>query len=497
TKLGRRVAVKVLHERTPDESARILDEARATARCIHENIVVIHEVDEYRGHPFMVLEYLSGQPLSAILAGAPLPFDRAIDLIVPVVRALACAHEQGIVHRDLKPENIVVTNSGMVKVLDFGIAKMVGRSESKSTSKTLDRLLRSEAVELGDSQGSLTGTLPYMSPEQWGKGEVDHRTDLWAVGILLFVALPGRHPLEPLSMERLQEIPDLDRSMPSIRQAGCEVPDELARVIDLCLAKRRDERMPSAERLLAALEPLLPYGRQLGANISPYAGLAAFKESDAGRFFGRSRDVAALIARLRDRPLVGVVGPSGVGKSSFISAGVIPALKNSGEAWESLTMRPGRHPLTALAHAITAVVPDDKVFPTGQSRLAGEPAHPGEKAKYELIRDRLRHEPGYLGTILRARARERKRRILLYIDQFEELYTLVADAEERAQFTASLLGMADDAATPLRVIVSARSDFLDRAAENRAFMTELTQGLWFLTTPDRAGLQEALTLPAE
>jgi hypothetical protein len=211
-----------------------------------------------------------------------------------------------------------------------------------------------------------------------------------------------------------------------------------------------------------------------GDQDGPYAGLTAFQEADADRFFGRSRDIAAMVARLRDQPLIAVVGPSGAGKSSFVRAGVIPALKRSGQAWDALVMRPGRHPLTALAHMLLPLADD-----------------------VHDLRARLENEPGTLGAVLRKRARARSQRIVLFVDQFEELYTLVADAGERAAYLACLLGMADDAAAPLRVMVSIRSDFLDRVASDRRFMSELTRGIGFLAAPDRAGLRDALVQPAE
>ncbi len=129
TRLGRRVAIKFLHATAPEITRRFILEARATARCSHENIVVIHEVGEFQGTPFMVLEYLQGQPLHKAVGGQRLPATRAVELMVPVVRALVAAHEQGIVHRDLKPDNILVTESGTLKVLDFGIAKVLQASE--------------------------------------------------------------------------------------------------------------------------------------------------------------------------------------------------------------------------------------------------------------------------------------------------------------------------------------------------------------------------------
>ena len=126
----------------------------------------------------------------------------------------------------------------------------------------------------------------------------------------------------------------LEEPMPSVRSACPDLPDELADVIDRCLQKRKDQRIGSARELLDALEPLLPgrYVRRLRSDESPYAGLKSFQESDAHRFFGRSREVAAAVTRLRDTPLLGIVGPSGVGKSSFVRAGIVPALKVVGRA---------------------------------------------------------------------------------------------------------------------------------------------------------------------
>ncbi|NPC86341.1 serine/threonine protein kinase, partial [Pyxidicoccus fallax] len=131
TRLGRRVAIKFLHTTDPDVTRRFIREAQATALCSHENIVIIYEVGEFQGSPYMVLEFLQGQPLNKLIKGSQrLPPARAVELMVPVVRALACAHERKIVHRDLKPDNVIVTDSGGIKVLDFGIAKVLQGGES-------------------------------------------------------------------------------------------------------------------------------------------------------------------------------------------------------------------------------------------------------------------------------------------------------------------------------------------------------------------------------
>ncbi|HEX7841361.1 MAG TPA: serine/threonine-protein kinase, partial [Kofleriaceae bacterium] len=200
-RLGRLVAVKLLTTQKPDLDERFLAEARATARCRHENIVVIYEVGAHGGQPYMVLEYLEGQTLRqwmndhAATAGPParVPPARAVDLMLPVVRALAYAHDQGIVHRDLKPENVMLTRAGVIKVLDFGVAKDV-------EAPVPDPGPAGDDAGPTASSSALAGTRPYMSPEQLSLGALDHRADVWAVGIMLFELVAGAHPLPTAAM---------------------------------------------------------------------------------------------------------------------------------------------------------------------------------------------------------------------------------------------------------------------------------------------------------
>ena len=479
TRLGRRVAMKFLNANSPRFTERFLVEARATARCGHENIVVIHDVDEYDGMPYMVLEYVEGTTLKKLIADKRLPLGRAIELIVPVVRALTRAHEANIIHRDLKPENILVTLSGTIKVLDFGIAKLFS---SPDTAQRQRPPSAPPNMPLHATRsGAIVGTLPYMSPEQLGTDTVDHRSDLWAVGIILFEMLAGKHPLDPVTEGRLFGAAAMvDEPMPSLGEEVPGLPDKLDQIVARCLAKTKTARYATAAELCADLEPLLPRrsGRHLVTDESPYPGLTAFQESDANRFFGRSQDIAEIITRLRDQPLVGVVGPSGVGKSSLVRAGVVPALKSSGDAWEVMIVRPGRQPLAALASTLESL----------RESRDSDPVI-GDLATV------LRTEPGTFGARLRARARRKRTQILLFVDQHEELYTLVTDPGERRAFTACLTAAGDDPSGPLRVVVSMRSDFLDRAAEDRRFVDELTRALVFLQPPSRAGLEAALTQP--
>src|SRR5262249_7168827 len=204
-----------------------------------------------------------------------------------------------------------------------------------------------------------------------------------------------------LSWFSLAHVPLLDEAMPSVFTVRPDL-GPLGEVIDRCLRKHKDERVASADELLAALTELLPGQKafELGVRGSPFTGLSAFQEADAARFFGRERDVVGAMARLRRHPLLAVVGPSGAGKSSFVRAGLIPALKRSGEGWEACVVRPGRRPLAALAE------------------LAAQAAPEGAPLESSTLRD----VPGRLGAVLRARCRG-PRRVLCFVDQFEELYT--------------------------------------------------------------------------
>jgi len=496
-RLGRRVAIKFLQSNQPELTQRFLVEARATARCQHDNIVVIYEVGEHNNSPYMVLEFLNGKPLTeTIKDGQRLPYTRVVEIMMQVLKALDCAHGQGIVHRDLKPDNIFMMDSGTVKVLDFGIAKVLEAQTAAGAVMSSGAIRMPSPLELATGSnnaltrhGTIMGTLKYMSPEQWGIGiEIDHLSDVWACGVLLHRMICGRHPLHPLDGNQLVVTAMLELPMPSMTEAAPpDVPRELIQIVDRCLLKNKEQRWQSVAELMHALEPFMPgRGRdvQLQIDESPYAGLSSFQEADAGKFFGRNREIAGMVTRIRDQPLMAVVGSSGVGKSSFVRAGLVPALKRSGEQWETLVIRPGRKPMEALGQIISPMV-------ATAANLADE------LDEQKKLVEKLRKEPGHLGHLLRGRARRDSRRIMLFVDQFEELYTQVTDPEERLAFTACLSAVADDATSPLRVVLSIRSDFLDRVAEDQQFVGELTQGLFFLGPPNREGLRDAILQPAE
>jgi eukaryotic-like serine/threonine-protein kinase len=517
TKLGRKVAIKFLHKkagRKKEFRERFLAEARATAQFNHENIVIIHDAGEYSGLSYLVLEYLEGESLAERLEGRTMPYVQAIQTMIPVVRALAEAHALGIVHRDLKPANIFVSSAGNIKVLDFGLAKLFAGEDPASTQakpslEALQKHLERSELQDEDSQvsgvssmgtsaltattgrgqlhdsetdltevGAIMGTYSFMSPEQWGLGSIDHLTDLWAVGIILFRMMSGEHPFGAKTTNNIMaNIMRRDEPVRSIRELVPEVPEDVAELISSCLEKTKENRIASADELLSILEGLAAAsGRvKLAADQSPYLGLAAFTEKDANRFFGRDDEIAQFIGKLKDWPTLAVVGPSGAGKSSFVRAGVIPTLRSSDAAdWDVIICRPGRDPFASISGAIHA-------------------AHTTSEA--DLAKN-LRREPGHLGAVLRARARANGRPLMVYVDQFEELYTMVEDADTRERFATALASVAVDATTPVRVTLSMRSDFLDRVVECPELMSAISHELTVLRQPGADGLRDALVQPA-
>lgn len=483
TRLGRLVAIKFLLAHSGQSAERFITEARTTAQCHHENIVVIHDIGEYESIPYMVLEFIAGQSLRDALdeRGDGMQ-TMAVEIMLPVIRALECAHAMGIVHRDLKPENILLAEAGPVKVVDFGIAKQVSPAPMTTflpSPSGIDSLLVTH-------DGHFRGTMPYMSPEQWRHEGIDGRTDIWAAGIILYEIFVGKHPFEGRWASQLALVQDLDLPMPSVRDA---VPEggPLVDVIDRCLKKRKDERWSSAHELAMVLEQVNREKRASsgsGEDESPFTGLSAFQKSDTSRFFGRDDDIASVLAKLRSQQLVVIAGPSGAGKSSFVRAGLIPALERAGRESETFVVRPGRRPLAALAEALAFFqesVPEPDV------------------ADMERFADSLRAQPGLLGAKLRAHCRKRgpEHRILIFADQLEELYTLGIDPAERAIFCACIEGVADDASSPLRVVATIRADFLDRVAEDRKFWVEVARGLVFLPPMTRNGLRDAITKPLD
>jgi serine/threonine protein kinase len=252
TRLGREVAIKVLPaERLSDERrrARFVREARTASALSHPNIVTVHEIESAGDVDFIVMELVPGETLSRILRRGALPAGEALRIAIPVADALAAAHAAGIVHRDLKPGNVMVTPDGTVKVLDFGLAKLV-RGESANS----DESTATVAPEAPRSRpGSTMGTAGYMSPEQATGSDVDARSDIFSFGVLLYEMVTGRRAFAgDTSAEAIAALLKDEPLPPSVLAPG--VPKELERIITRCLRKEPGRRFQHVEDLQVELE---------------------------------------------------------------------------------------------------------------------------------------------------------------------------------------------------------------------------------------------------
>ena len=263
-KLKRDVAIKVLPRDTAgdaDRRARFEREAQAVAALNHPNIVTIHSVEEADGVLFLTMELVEGQSLDALITTGGLPLARVLALAIPLTDAISAAHQKGITHRDLKPANVMVTADGRVKVLDFGLAKLVEPSPiAAGVSELMTRLLTGE--------GRIVGTVAYMSPEQAEGKPVDHRSDIFSLGVMLYELATGERPFKGDTHVSLLSsiLRDTPRSVTELKPAA---PRELSRIIKRCLVKDPEYRYQSAKDLRNELRELQEEGH--GANQEPPA----------------------------------------------------------------------------------------------------------------------------------------------------------------------------------------------------------------------------------
>ena len=245
-RLGRDVAIKVLPPAFASDHSRLRrfeQEARATAVLNDANIVAVYDVGTFDGQPYVVSELLEGETLRSALSQGALPLRKAIGYAQQIARGMAAAHRRGIVHRDLKPENIFVTRDGLVKILDFGLAKLTEVLEGLPSAMSTT------------APGVVLGTVGYMSPEQARGQSSDERADIFSFGAVLYEMLSGQRAfqgtssVETLSAILKEQPPDLTLVVPGLSPA-------LARIVDRCLEKNRDERFQSAADLGFALDAI-------------------------------------------------------------------------------------------------------------------------------------------------------------------------------------------------------------------------------------------------
>ncbi len=270
------VAIKVLSgelSRDPARLSRFEREARAAGRLNHPNILVVYDVGNQDGVPYLVTELVEGRTLREEMGRGPISRERAVRWAREIARGLAAAHDAGIVYRDVKPENIIVTTDGRVKILDFGIAKLMMVAHEDEDSEAPTRSVTSE-------RGVVVGTVSYLSPEQSMAEAVDSRTDIFSLGIVLYEMLAGRHPfrrgtsVQTMSAIQKDDAPRLDA-----------LPPGLSGIVARCLEKQPEQRFRSASDLAFALETVndaAPVASPSKRTFIPMVVLAAFLAAVTG-----------------------------------------------------------------------------------------------------------------------------------------------------------------------------------------------------------------------
>ncbi len=432
------VALKALREDLVRDEKRLemlRQEVRAAREVVSPNVCRIFDLVEVEGSELVSMEYIDGATLLQVLQEqGPLELEQARDIASQFLAGLEAIHKVGLVHRDVKPENIMITRAGRVVVMDFGLA----RQEDTGT-------------------GTVAGTPAYMAPEQAAGLQVDARADVYAAGVVLAEMVSPEGVTDPISRQSIWE---------GIRSEPVKVPDTpWAAVIRKAVAKERERRFNSAHTLIRALEDRTR--RVDGAeDLHPYPGLAAFTVGDAEYFFGREAEVERLWRRL-DRPhLLGVVGPSGSGKSSFINAGLIPSAANN---WAVVRCTPGDAALASLRRALASEIGDDS---QAMAELAAGDADATVSA---YARWRSSHGHG-----------------LLIVDQFEELFTLnSADEQAGAATLLSRLALEAD----VFVLLSMRDDFLMGCRDHQP-LAPIFEDLTALPSLSGGALRRAVVQPA-
>jgi serine/threonine protein kinase len=276
-KLGRHVALKFIPENLtgdPKSLERFTREARAASLLNHPNICTIHGIEDNDGHPFIVMEKLEGESLKQFISGHPVAIDKLLDISIQVADALAASHAKGIVHRDIKPANIFLTPSGQVKVLDFGLAKLVHNVGTDSDGVAADNSLTAVGV--------IPGTAVYMSPEQARSEEIDFRSDLFSFGVVMYEMATGKKPFSGKNSLMTLDAVLHDKPLPP-GQLNPKVPVELEGIIGKAMEKDRKERYQSATQMKADLQFLR---RETESGLVK-SGIHSAKLRVASKTFGR------------------------------------------------------------------------------------------------------------------------------------------------------------------------------------------------------------------
>ncbi len=450
--VGREVAIKIIRPELVNRPSFVRGfeaEARLVAQLEHPHVVSLYDYWRDPEGAYLVMRWLRGGSLQQALEKGPWNLAPAGRLVSQITSALSYAHRQGIAHRDLKPANVLLDEDGNAYLSDFGIAARL--------------------VDAQDSGSVVTSSPAYLPPEVLAGEPHSTRSDLYCLGLLTFELLTGHSP-------------PMDRALPSVAELRPELSRELDAVIARATAQDPGDRYETVDAFAAAFadaagQSVVAPEPAFTAAENPYKGLRAFEESDADEFFGRAALVSELTVALQEHRFVAVVGPSGIGKSSVVKAGLIPALRGGAapgsESWLFTDMFPGAYPFEELGAALV--------------RVAVE--RPGDLVD-ELSRDEL----GLRRVTKQVLPDDAE--LVLVIDQFEEVFTLTADQEMRRRFLDGLTALADDPRSRVRVLVTLRADFLDHPLRYPEFGELMRSGMVAVTAPSEDELAAAIERPA-
>jgi len=481
----RDVAIKTIVSRyanDPDFIRRFESEAQVIASLEHPHIVPLYDYWREPDGAYLVMRYLRGGSLEDALSYGSWKGDYAVTLVEQVSAGLAYAHRQGVVHRDIKPANILLDEGGNAYLSDFGIATLAGSLQAQLEMQVEDETERA----------LYSGSLGYQSPETADGQPATQLSDIYSLGVVLYQLVTAQLPFPEFSGEALIEA-HRSLPLPSVIEQRPDIPAAVDHVIQVATAKDPTLRYQDALQLAAAfrqavlaetLEALIEMPLEVE---NPYKGLRAFKEADAGEFFGRAAMIQRLLKSLdvnngdaSKGRFLAVVGPSGSGKSSLVRAGLVPALRKGAvpgsDCWFLLDMIPGSHPFEELEAALLRVA-----------------VNPPEK----LLGQLQENERGLVRAVKRCLPSDETIELLLVVDQFEELFTLVQDPDESRRFLDSLYAAVMDPASRIRVVITLRADFYDRPLMHPDFselVQEHTEVVVPLTTDE---LSEAVAIPAE
>jgi serine/threonine protein kinase/formylglycine-generating enzyme required for sulfatase activity len=447
--LGRSVALKLVRRDRAGRAAiaRFVDEARIIASLNHPHIIQLYDVGEHRGSPYLALEYVEGESLSERSSRERLSMNECFRVMRAIADALGHAHASGVFHCDLKPGNVMLSQDGRLRVVDFGLARN----------------------ELAHGSG-VSGTPDWMAPEQWLGQPPSASVDIWALGVIAASVLAGKHPFGSDASKRREQVLDASAARRPFDHAG--VPEQIVDLINRSL-ERNPSLRPSAAEWLRTIDEVLDGRGALALDEGPYRGLASFTEGHSRFFFGREQEIDAFVERLRSSPVLPVIGPSGAGKSSFLFAGVIPRLHASDE-WTVIAFRPGGDPFSLLARRLLSIGAHES----------------GTNARdRDMLANTLRATPTLSAARLATVAAAIGNRVLLVVDQLEELFTHGASDLEVERFLELLMTAADDPLEPVRVVFTLRDDFLGRIGGLRS--------LFVLRKLEVAELRRTITAPLE